>query len=828
MPLTLSLLESGLEVLDFTDTAAGYGVMEASLTGFGEPEIEATYGDNALRHGADLSHRRFENRVVEFRLRIKKNSATAIQDRETARNAVANVLDKARRYALRETLGTTVTAGEILLKYKKDGATSPVYARVLGGALGASPFEHSAAGALHGTEAIDFDIPVSLVLEPFWRPERDLYFRNCLLNGGMEAGFSSGVPYGWVASNDGAHTVSRASSTSFVRSGATSALQQITASTGAGASQLQQNVTLSNVGLSAGQTIAVSAQGFVFARTGGAAIRLRAIFRDAALVTLLDVQTADVTTTGSWQQLSLVSDIPTNCATVQVLLVVRTAASGETITSFWDEVQAQPHVYNLLLTGGFESDQDANGTADNWTFAKDASLTATATIDTSSVKYGTKSQRLESTAGTGAMEVNQSVTLASFGVRAGDTLTAAAWHLASGSGVFSSEVQIRFLDSSREISRSSSTALTANAAAFEYLSVSAAVPVGAVSATVRLITTVTSGTKIVRWDWATLYAGDHDGSGGRFWPHLAEWTDANRLTDNPVATDGKQITLRHSGFRGNVPAPCQVLIGLNDQSPQPLVVGYKRNDPTWRAYLDEPDSIAAGFATVADDGAIGGNVRRWTPPSTAITFLMSWVVSNQPPGRYLVAARVKTADVDNFRFLAAARLAATNANAGTWTKRTGKPPWAANNEFVVWPIGVLELPPVNRLPSYVNSFRVELWGRAVATGTTVDIDALWLVPVDGYTEAYRGPNSTVLLNQVTALVDSITPLPGTLLTDSAGGVAYTLPQFTSAFDRLVEHATPIFLGTEGRLLILHEAATWGGDSPINVGLYYRPQFTTPS
>ena len=826
----LKLILSGAVEIDLL--AAPYSVGESSLLALAEPNVAALYAEPSTGHGSILTDRRFENRTVNFTLKITRTGSTAMDDVQADRNAVAAVLDKARQYALREVVGTRVSDGEVVLKYKRAGGTAANYARVLGGAIGSNPREHSAFTEYKSasTTATDFDVPVTLVLEPFWSTERPVFLRNYLLNGGFEPGVSSGIPYGWTGSTDAGITVSRAESTSFVKSGAKSFLQDITAATGAGAADIRQTVTLADVGLAAGQTIRAAAKVYVYARTSHANTRakLSLVIKDGASATLFSDNSTAVTTTGSWQSVELITDIPTGATTAEIRLVTEAGAASETITTFWDEVILERHVDNLLLTGNFAQDVDSSGVADNWTQTV-ATVTATPTLD-ATAKYDAKSQRVELSGSSGTHYFYQSVTLSTHRVRVGELLTLGCWVLLSG-GTVSAKLQLRWLDASSRVIRTDESSATTAQGNWTWLSAAGAMPRGATIARVHLHSTFTAGANsIVRWDWATLYRGYHDGSDGRLWPYPTEWVDSCRLLMDPASTGGKQISLIHTGFRGNVPGPVRLHVGGSNDPSNPLIVGYKRGDPVFTPYTDSSaatdQTSPSEFTTVVDAAFIGGSKRRWTPTNTTNKLLLEWTFADTAPGAYQIVIRAAASVVARFRFQVAARVySGLIPTAGTWTQPRGAESWVGTGAEY-WPLGKLNLPPIDRLPDYVNDVKVQLWGRCtdVSGAPTCDIDGLFLVPTDGYYQGKRGPNSPayVSLNLHTTVIDSLTPVPGGLTGSAAIG---SLHRQADILDILIAQEEPIFVGDTGRIVALHYAGA-SITRTAEVGLYYRPQWTT--
>ena len=827
----LKLILSGAVEIDLL--ASPYNVGESTLLALAEPNVAALYAEPSTGHGSILTDRRFENRTVNFTLKITRTGSTAMDDVQADRNAVANILDKARQYALREVVGTRVTDGEVMLKYKRAGGTAANYARVLGGAIGSNPREHSAFTAYNSAanKAVDFDVPVTLVLEPFWSTERPVFLRNYLLNGGFEPGVSSGVPYGWTAATDAGITVSRAESTSFVRSGSKSFLQDITASTGAGSCHITQTMTLADVGLLVGQTIRAAAKVYVYARTSHANTRakLSMVIKDGGGATLYSDNSSAVTTTGSWQTVELITDIPTGATTAEIRLVTEAGAASETITTFWDEAILERHVDNLLLTGNFAQDVDSSGVADNWTSVV-ATVTATPTID-ATAKYDAKSQRVELSGSSGTQYFWQQVGIAGETVRTDELLTLGCWVLLS-SGTVSAKLQLLWLDTNSRVVRTDESSAATAQGSWTWLSAAGACPRGATTVEVRLHSTFTAGSNsIVRWDWATLYRGYHDGSDGRLWPPPAEWIDSCRLLMDPSSTGGKQISVIHTGFRGNVPGPVRLHVGGNSAPSDPIIVGYKRGDPVFTTDVDSSSATdltsPSEFTTVVDAAFIGGSKRRWTPTSTTNKALLEWAIEDTAPGRYLVMIRAAASVVARFRFQVAARVSIeTVVTAGPWTQLRGAESWVGTSgEF--WPLGTLNLPPLDRLPTYVNANKLQLWGRCTDTSgsPTCDIDAVFLVPVDGYYQGKRGPNSPAYTTSVlySTVADSLTPVPGGLV-----GIANVdaIHQQSSIVDILVAQEEPIYVGETGRFVVLHSPGSAAITATAEVGLWYRPWWTT--
>lgn len=830
----LKLLLSGAVKIDFM--AAPYDVGESTLLALAEPNIAALYAEPTAGHGSILTDRRFENRVVNFTLKIKRTGSTAMDDVQADRNAVANVLDKARQYALREIVGTRVSDGEVVLKYKRAGGTAPNYTRVLGGAIGSNPREHSAFTEYKSgsSTATEFDVPVTLVVEPFWSTERPVYLRNVLVNGGMEA-VDVAEPYGWTVATDAGITVSRTPSSSFVKSGSKSFLQDITASTAAGSADIRQEVTLSTSGLDVdkGKAIRAAAKVYVYARTGHAGTRakLSLVIKDGAGANLYSASSPGITAAGSWQTVELITDVPTGAITAEVRLVIEAGAASETITTFWDEATLEGHFDNLLLTGGFESDVNADGIADNWTSTA-ATVTASPTID-AAAKYETKSQRVELSGSSGTHYFQQQVGLVDGVIKVDGLLTLGAWVLLSGQPV-SAKLQLRWLDTNSRVIRTDESSVATAQGSWAWLSASGACPRGATKAEVRLHSTYTAGANsIVRWDWVTLYTGYHDGSEGRLWPYPTEWIDSGRLLMDPASTAGQQISLIHTGFRGNVPGPVRLHMGSTTGPSDPIIAGYKRGDPVFRPYNDNTDATdltsPSEFTTVADAAFIGGSKRRWTPTNTTTKALLEWVISDTAPGRYLLVMRAAASIVARFRFQVAARVYFGIATtAGTWTQLRGAESWVGTSgEF--WPLGVLNLPSFDRLPTYINDIKLQLWGRCtdISGAPTCDIDGLFLVPVDGYYQGKRGPNSPNYSlasgTLYTTIVDSLTPVPG-------GLVGYApiskLHRQDYILDLLVAQEEPIYVGETGRFVVLHSPGSAVITATAEVGLYYRPQWTT--
>lgn len=840
-PFLLQIIVGGLVAVDLS--ADPYGVNPASLEGFGEPEVEAVYGETG-GHGSTLTARRFRNRVIGLDLGIYFESG-GTNAREKARNAIAEAFDKARRYQMRatETLGVKDTAGEVLLKFRPPNATQAFYCRILDGSIGTSPF-FSTAGAVGSAngKAYDDGIPVTIITEPLWHFERDLYLRNVLINGGFEAGYSAGVPFGWTRT-DSANTTGSAvdESASFVRSGLSSVRLGFTDTTGAGEDAIYQTVTLADVGLSVGQTVSLSANVYIYERTGSAIARLILQFLDATNVIIGTHVAPNVSTVGSWQTPRVTRDIPTGCDKIRVHLTVNGPVAGAgAITAFWDNAQVQPHVDNLLLTGDFESDRDGNGVADNWVLSSSGTAAVGNSLSTT-VKYDSRSQSLARTGGNGDVVATQDVSLASRSLQPGDVLTAAIWCQLTGADAgTSAHLSLRFLDGNgRRIHGVQSAPLTA-INTWTYLSASGVVPVGATTASVRLVLPSTNSVSAIYslWDWATLYEGHHDGSGGRLWPYASEWTDSSRLNldyDNP---NGRWMVMSHSGLRGNVPGPARLLVGLPHSAPETCLIAYKRGNPNVIQYDTDAGTAVATLGVGATVGMIGGTSRRWTPSNTVETPLMTWTVRDIAPGRYLLAIGLSVSHVGRFKFRAGARAYSGAAvNAGVWNPNmTPPPPWESAATRQIWPLGVLELPPMNRMGSHINDFVIELLGRCtdVAGAPTADLDFLYLFPQDGFAQVQPSKNATAVTtagvpNRGILELDSIRDfLP--IFTLGPGNGTATLTRLTGIQDvGEMASATRFHLGAEGLFVIAHLAAA-GFDPtyPVNLGLFYRPCFTTPA
>lgn len=847
MALALSLLVGGLPALDLATFSAtsSYFVNPQTMRGFGEPEIDADYADSADRHGSGLSHRRFRNRVVSFSLVIR--ATTGVDAREAARNAIADVIDQARRYQTGADLGTTDAEGDVVLKYCPPNGTAAVYARVIDGSLVSGDGYSSvmAQGSVAG-QAFDPDVPVTLILEPFWRPERDWYLRNCLINGGFEAGYMGSTPYSWTPSTTGTMGATYGQSLSFARSGAASHYMQIASSTTAGTITLAQTITLSDVGLSAGQTVLVTAWAYIYS-VGGTG---------RAYLTVNDGDAHDsiTTTTGRWVQLSTVVDLKSGATSVTVMLVAQAQNIGDTILIYWDEVQVQPHVDTLLSGGGFTHDTDADGVADGWGYSKSGTMTDTKSLSTTA-KYDENAQQIAVSASstTGAIELFQTVTAATYTLRPDDAVTFGVWlNLVAVTGAVAASVRLDFLDAnSRTLSvATDASPVTAASAGWIWHSVAAALPIG--TATIKCsvaISLVSGATFTLRIDWATLYRGYSDQSSRRFWPYtdrsevlIPFWTDSARLTSDPSATDGKRISLDHARLPGNVPGPAQLVIGVSDEVPNPLIVGYKRGAPgsaqpllTWVG-AESTTSVGSGVAAeTADAAAIGDNARIWTPGGTTEQFLTLWTGADTPPGRYLVVLRTKLSDqthYSRYSFRAAARLNNTQTATGSWAPILhAAPPWVNTSGtpgYELWPIGVIPLPLRSRLPAYVNATRLEVWGRASATGGTVSLDGVYLIPLDGY---YAGQKSYYFTDtpasqafRYTALIDSITPLPGGLMAYTNGTFPTRLP--VTFDDQPDAEEEPIYLGDAGKLVVLHSGATHDKADTMLAAVLYRPWWST--
>lgn len=839
--LTLKALIGGMQALDLNDPTATYALIPGSLDGFGEPEIEAAYSDSRDRQGSTLTHRRFRNRVLKFSLAIFASSGT--DGREVARNAVAAVIDKARRYATRspETVGTTATANEVVIKMRPPDGTAAVYARLIDGGVGSPVNPYDLGSETADGRAIEWELPVVFILAPFWTTERPVRVQNLLLNGGFEAGYAGGTPttpYGWSYSTTGSVTPASAEAGIYTADGAKSWRVAITASTGAGTTNVYQDFAINTLGLAVGHTIRAMASVYVRAVAGTARAVIYIDILNGAGAT---IQSANATTTTTGQRVSLqaVADLPTGAATIRVYLRAEALASGDTIDAYFDNALFDDHNLGpqMLLNGSFEADADADGVSDSWT-STSAGSAATVTRP-ATAKYGLRGQSAALGSGTTAHTFSQVATLANFNVKAGDTLTLAAWAHVTRTGAASAWLRLWLTDGTNVLSETLSTPTTV--AAYTALSVSAAVPPGATQATAWLYTDNAGGATITTiWDWAVLYAGHHDPAGGRFWPS-SEWIESGRLTSDPTATDGRQIVAAHDGFRGNVPAPCQILIGCYGEIPDPLVVGYKRGDNAFAPWAgaEATASVGSGVAAeTADADAIGGNSRVWTPGGTTEQFLALWAGTDTPPGRYLVLVRAKLSDQTQYAryaFRAAARLLDTATTAGSWDLVLHPaPPWintSGTPGYEVWSAGVIPFPLIDRLPAYVNASRFEIWGIASATGGTVRLDGVWFVPLDGYAcvqpsyyARQNAPAANTTANRYTVLLDTITPLPGGLVSNTNGATALALP--SSFSDRPDTEEDPIFLGQSGKLIVIQSGATHVKTDLPQMAVLYQPCWTT--
>lgn len=853
--LCLQLYESGALALDLAAVGGVYGVEEGSMIGFGEAELETVYADSIQKSGADLTHRRHKNRVVDFRLNVSEVSVTdAVDARENAKNLVGALIEKARQYALRDRLGTTVEEHEIVLKYRPHNGNTALYARVIDGRLAGSQYDHTAFSLGSSTTAYAVAVPVTLVIEPYWRTERDVYLRNVLLNPGFEAGGSGAVgsfqPYGWTRTVDGGITgatnENTATTRGFLRTGARSHQIAITASTGSGRALQGQEVAMTGTGNGcgylAGQTVRATARAWLVSKGGTGRAVLRLYVKNGAAAVILE-KFAYLSTVGTdFEALTIVADLPTAAATIGVEIQAQAQAASDTARVIFDDVILDNHADNLLLTCDFESDTDSNGVADNWTAVTEGTASAVTGL-TATSKYETYAHTVGVGSGTGSYRIEQSVTLVDFRVRAGDVLTAGVWAKVSArAGTARAYLQLVYKNADGDALLSNTTS-DFTSTDWTWAGVSLAVPQGATIATVRLYADTNGSAQAltILYDWATLYRSHHDGSGGRWWPFDDEWLDSSRLTDDPEAVDGRQVALMHSGFRGNVPSPAQILYGAYQSPPIPIVVGYKRNRVEAVPYADSAAATnVAGLASQAHADYVGGAALRWTPANTTATELLRWTGSDAPPGRYLIAVAAY-AGANSTKFRLRARVAAN----GGFNSAGGMTPYSApltitvgGSTYYWWPLGVLQLPPQARLPRYSNDFRLDLYGRCTDTtgSPTIDIDGVWFIPIDGY---YQGsPASAVTLdivgdrnNYVALLLDAITPTPGGLLHFASNSYRLTLDRLAMSgiYDVLIAQEEPIYVGERGKFVFTRTLATYTDrDFTSHVGLYYRPLYTSPA
>lgn len=848
--MLLQILRDGLVLLDLTGhPTTPYAIARDSASGFGEAEIDAEYADLADRHGSRLASRRYRNRVVNFTLGIMVSSG-GTDAREAARNAVADAIDAARRYELGDPAGTTAAEGEVVLKYRPKWAADARYARILDGQIGSS--DRPGLGSASGV-ASDLYVPVTLILEPFWRPERDLYLRNCMVNGGFEAGFASDVPHGWSYTASGV-TGAKGSSSSFVRSGSASAKLEITAAAGAGTAHFSQTVTLANVGLIAGQTVLVSAWVYLYSRAASAQARLT--------VDDGEPHSDTVTTTGSWQRLDVVIDIKTGATSFDVAIFAESLASGGTILTFWDEIQVQPHADNLLLGGGFTHDANSDGVADYWTFpGSDAGITALAPSleTTGAIKYGATAQQLGITASTGAgtTSLHQDVTLSggtpNHNLKAGEAITFGAWLAPIASaGQFSAFLHVQFLDANgRAVTALQSSNLTLTPVeTWQWLSATGAVPAGAITARCRIVLSAAASgaTGSIRANWATTYRGHSDQSDRRWWPWtdkdealLPVWSDGAWLTSDPAATDGKQIGIAHAGLPGNVPGPCRIVVGVSDEISDPLIVALKRGTVGAPYVAVNYSNISNQVyvsgemgANTADADAITGNYRLWTPTNTTEKLLFIIDGALTPPGRYQIVLRVKLTDQTHYgRYSFRASNQASATGPGTWSPIAHTaPPWlntSGTPGYELWPAGIIPMPLRSRLPSFINASRFGVWGRVSdPTTTSIRIDGAYFLPLDGYFKGepsyYFAIDNISQNNRYTTLIDSITPLPGGLTAYTNG----TFPPYLPAAldDQPDAEEEPIYLGESGKLVVIHSGAAHVKTRTMLAAILARPWWTT--
>lgn len=863
--MLMQILISGLVALDLSDPDGEYFVHSRSVRGFGEPEIDASYAEALQRHGSQLTYRRFQNRVVSFDLLIKADTG-GVSAREAARNTLADVLDQARRYSLGEIPGVTTAEGEVVLKYRPSNGQDISYARVLDGLLGSSEFSHSggAIGTLND-RAIDARIPVQLVLEPFWREERPVYLTNLLHNASFEAtdGIDDNDPVAWAwqsigslsnAASDLSESLVRSERKSWRLSAfvgdpfilGTSVLgsddRLATTAGGAGASQIYQVRRIADIGCLPGETIRVATRVYLTEalESGQAVLRLEVIDSSGGVLQTITDTTTEV---GEWLTLQTITDLHQDAFHLRITERAEVVTTGA-VTAYFDDVllDNHNHGHQLLLGGGFDVDSDGDGLADGWSSIGDA--TATFSRPTS-FRDDSSCQQIV-TAGSGQVILEQMTALADVDppLAVGEAVTLGVWcNITEATGDASAHIALRFLDAFDTVLTQIEPDAFKTSVGSEWLSLSAAVPRNTHRIQTWLIVGPSNGSITVQLDDATLYRGHSDQSAGRFWP-TPEWVGSRELTSDPAATDGRQITLTYADLRGNVPSPCQILVGVDDETPNPLIIGHKPGDP---GFVPWSDSSAATIiatteitADVADGQAVGGMAHRWTPATTAETPLLLWDGSDTPPGRYLIALRVKpspagaVADGGIFSFRAAVRVAETLSTAGTWNLILfGQPAWVQTTDtFDIWTLGPLPLPLLSRLPSYVNAVRFEIWGRCAdrSLNPSILIDGVWFIPMDGgYFESqksfYAEPVSDPGVDNLYQVVaDSLTPVPGGLYSLTNGAVVRRLP--STITDRPKTNEEQIYLTDRGKLSILVAGAGHNRDIGLTATVIYQPLWAT--
>jgi hypothetical protein len=347
-----------------------------------------------------------------------------------------------------------------------------------------------------------------------------------------------------------------------------------------------------------------------------------------------------------------------------------------------------------------------------------------------------------------------------------------------------------------------------------------------------------------------LMVGHADGSGGRLWP-TSEWVGGSVLAGDPAAVDGTETTISHADFRGNVPAPVQLFVGVEDEVPHPLYVGYKREGTVWGPYANAEDANFfdpdVTLGTLSDPDAIGGSVERWYPETNTLTDLMSWRVSDAtPPGRDLVVLRVSpssTAALANFAFRAWVRLADDGVGGpaaltgGTYDlDLSPAPEWFTSAPgYGLWPLGVLPLPAIQRLARRLAgnlSYRFGLSGIYTGTpigGAFVDIDGAYFLPLDGFYRGLASPNNARATGvgsgpYIQVTIDGITPVPGGLYSAAYGEPALTLP--TNVVDRPDAQDDGIAVGEFGKFVLISAGVTHDKSRTLRVAMRYRPRWTT--
>ncbi len=213
------------------------------------------------------------------------------------------------------------------------------------------------------------------------------------------------------------------------------------------------------------------------------------------------------------------------------------------------------------------------------------------------------------------------------------------------------------------------------------------------------------------------------------------------VSSSAINNNGSGVSL--SGVRGDLPAPLYVKARTSIANQDRLIAGIK-----WRGTVAnfvckyEAEGYSARGANVADlaggatfSGA-GTNAQRWTPSgATTLQRLLLWNLTTNVVdqiGTYGVYARVKDNKPTPNKVRLRARGAiydGTNYTFGDYADYA-KACVTANGTLELVYCGAVTFPSVEMGSSTPNGFALELLGEADSGATTLDLDCVYLMPLE--------------------------------------------------------------------------------------------------